>query len=214
MQRQLTKDLYLLGRPWAVHMILSKDLQLAWTHQHAVQVWAGSKQQELQVGSMQLMHQYAPLAAILLAFLVPVFEPIGLDQQQPGPDTLLGYPYTPAAVVLISSTALLGLLVSLSTFLVIGATSSVTFNVTGHMKTIIVIAGGVLLFGEPMPPKRLVGVLLAMLGILWYSYLRIRAPAASRSLPLPDKQPLAPPVPSAGVTVVIEPTAVSRKGMI
>lgn len=37
--------------------------------------------------------------------------------------------YTPKIVCAIALTAVLGLLVSLSTFLVIGATSSLTFNV-------------------------------------------------------------------------------------
>ena len=46
-----------------------------------------------------------------------------------GLGTLLGYPYTWIAVGAILTTAVLGLIVSLSTFLVIGATSSVTFNV-------------------------------------------------------------------------------------
>ena len=34
------------------------------------QIWAGSKQKELGLGSMQLLHQYVPLAAALLAVLV------------------------------------------------------------------------------------------------------------------------------------------------
>lgn len=46
-----------------------------------------------------------------------------------GLGTLLGYPYNWIAVGAILTTAVLGLIVSLSTFLVIGATSSVTFNV-------------------------------------------------------------------------------------
>ena len=34
------------------------------------QIWAGSKQKELGLGSMQLLHQYVPLAAMLLGILV------------------------------------------------------------------------------------------------------------------------------------------------
>jgi solute carrier family 35, member E3 len=41
---------------------------------------------------------------------------------------------TPAAAVAIGLSAVLGLLVSLSTFLVIGATSSLSYNVIGHVK--------------------------------------------------------------------------------
>lgn len=76
--------------------------------------------------------------------------------------------YTPAAVAAIIISALLGLLVSLSTFLVIGCTSSLTYNVVGHLKTVIILTGGCLLFGDEMPPKKLLGVCVAMAGIVWY----------------------------------------------
>jgi len=96
------------------------------------QIWAGSKQKELGASSMQLMHQFAPHAAGLLALLVLGMEPVGLPglpRHDPAQGTVLAYAYTPLAIGAILTTAVLGLLVSLSTFLVIGATSSVTFNV-------------------------------------------------------------------------------------
>jgi len=76
--------------------------------------------------------------------------------------------YTPAAAAAIIISALLGLLVSLSTFLVIGCTSSLTYNVVGHLKTVIILTGGCMLFGDEMPPKKLLGVSVAMAGIVWY----------------------------------------------
>lgn len=88
---------------------------------------------------MQLLHQYCPIAAGFLAVLVPIMEPVGFSMATK--DTLLGYEYTPMAVVAIAVSAVLGLLVSLSTFLVIGATSSLTYNVVGHIKTVIILAG-------------------------------------------------------------------------
>jgi len=57
---------------------------------------------------------------------------------------------TLAAAVAIAGSAALGLLVSLSMFLMIGATSGVTFNVVGHVKTVLIMAGGVVLFGDAM----------------------------------------------------------------
>ena len=94
----------------------------------AYQIWAGTTQKELGAGSMQLLDQYAPLAAAMLGVLVPIMEPVGLGGGRGGArgaraDTLLGFDYTPAAVAAIAVSAGLGLLVSLSTFLVIGATS-------------------------------------------------------------------------------------------
>ena len=92
------------------------------------------------------------------------------------PGTLLGYHYTLGAVVAIAISAVLGLLVSLSTFLFIGATSSLTYNVVGHFKTIIILTGGCLIFGDAMPVKKFLGVCLAMGGIGWYTQLKLVAP--------------------------------------
>ena len=61
---------------------------------------------------------------------------------------------TLAAAAAIAGSAALGLLVSLSMFLMIGATSGVTFNVVGHVKTVLILAGGVVLFGDRMCARR------------------------------------------------------------
>ncbi|KAL3146994.1 hypothetical protein ABBQ38_014961 [Trebouxia sp. C0009 RCD-2024] len=136
------------------------------------QVWAGSKQKELQTGSMQLLHQYTPLAACMLAVLVPILEPIGLFDQTPDAHTLRGYTYSISSVTAIAISSVLGLLVSLSTFLVIGATSSLTYNIVGHLKTVTILTGGCLIFGDTMSVSKLSGVAVAMAGIAWYSQMQ------------------------------------------
>ena len=156
------------------------------------QVWAGSKQRQLKVSTMQLMHQYCPLASVLLGILARVLEPSGMGQHPPSPQTLLGFPYTFGAIALIASSALLGLLVSLSTFLVIGATSPLTYNVVGHFKTVVVFAGGVALFGDPMPVKRITGIGIAVVGIVWYTLCIPASPKGIKSSSHPEKEPLVP----------------------
>eukprot|EP00878_Enallax_costatus_P032950 GHUV01036306.1.p1 GENE.GHUV01036306.1~~GHUV01036306.1.p1 ORF type:complete len:328 (+),score=87.09 GHUV01036306.1:1642-2625(+) len=146
------------------------------------QIWAGSKQKELQASSMQLLHAYTPQAAVILLLMIPIMEPMGWGGQDP--NTLLGYKYTPAAVVAIVVSSLLGILVSLSTFLVIGATSSLTYNVVGHLKTVIILTGGCLFFGDEMPPKKLLGVSVAMAGIVWYTHLKLHPSKPSAAKPL------------------------------
>lgn len=37
----------------------------------------------------------------------------------------------------------------------------------GHVKTVIVLAGGYLLFADAMPPKKLLGITISMAGIVW-----------------------------------------------
>lgn len=89
---------------------------------------------------MQLMDNYCPYAAGLMCILVPIFEPLGFNGPQKATvqtDTLLSFDYTPAIVGAIALTAVLGLLVSLSTFLVIGATSSLTYNVVRTHYTLL-----------------------------------------------------------------------------
>ena len=43
------------------------------------QIWVGSKQKELDANSSQLLHAYTPQATVLLAILVPIFEPMGWE---------------------------------------------------------------------------------------------------------------------------------------
>ena len=109
-------------------------------------VWAGSKQRELDTGSMQLLHQHAPLSAFMLAVLVPVLEPVGLFDKSPNAQTLMSYTcflsiQASGSMTAIAISSVLGLLVSLRMFLVIGATSSLTYKVLGQFQTVITLAG-------------------------------------------------------------------------
>lgn len=61
---------------------------------------------------------------------------------------------------------------------VIGATSSLTYNVVGHIKTVIILTGGCVFFGDEMPLKKFLGIATAMLGIVWYSQARGPHPPA------------------------------------
>ena len=178
------------------------------------QVWTGTKQAALAVNGNQLLQQVSPAAAALLAVLVPMFEPLGLEHlfgtsvtsasatgvtaagmlatgisgvtaldTIPAPgltgvtgvtagayeDTLVGYPYTPAAVAAILLSCLLGLSVTLSSYWAIGVTSPLTFNVVGHAKTVIILAGGVLLFHDVINLAKGMGLLLALAGVVMYS---------------------------------------------
>lgn len=44
----------------------------------------------------------------------------------------------------------------------------------GHLKTVLILSGGFVLFNESMPMKKLAGVVLAMVGIIWYSSLKMQ----------------------------------------
>ena len=47
------------------------------------------------------------------------------------------------------------------------------------MKTVIILTGGCMFFGDSMPPKKLTGVCIAMAGIVWYTQLKLKQQAAT-----------------------------------
>ena len=76
------------------------------------------------------------------------------------------------AVFAIFLSCVLGVLVSLTTFLTIGATSSLSYNVIGHLKTVFNLLSGYLIFGDQFSIVQLGGMWLALVGIGWFSQVR------------------------------------------
>lgn len=60
--------------------------------------------------------------------------------------------------------------VNFSTFLVIGKTSPVTYQVLGHLKTCLVLAFGYTLLHDPFTERNIIGILVAVFGMGLYSY--------------------------------------------
>ncbi|MFQ6627344.1 hypothetical protein Gotur_004560 [Gossypium turneri] len=56
------------------------------------------------------------------------------------------------------------------TFLVIGKTSPVTYQVLGHLKTCLVLAFGYTLLHDPFTDRNILGILIAIFGMGLYSY--------------------------------------------
>lgn len=65
---------------------------------------------------------------------------------------------------------LISVSVNFSTFLVIGKTSPVTYQVLGHLKTCLVLAFGYVLLHDPFSWRNIFGILIALVGMVLYSY--------------------------------------------
>ena len=103
----------------------------------------------------------------MLGVCIPIMEPTGLfimNDERPR-NTLLNYHFTFGSVFAIAISSVLGLLVNFSTFLIIGETSSLTYNVIGHIKTVVILVGGVLLFGDSMDLRKILGVAVTITGM-------------------------------------------------
>ncbi|KAL5192464.1 UDP-xylose transporter 3 [Glycine soja] len=75
-----------------------------------------------------------------------------------------------AQIVFIILSCLISISVNFSTFLVIGKTSPVTYQVLGHLKTCLVLAFGYILLRDPFSWRNILGILIAMIGMILYSY--------------------------------------------
>ena len=72
---------------------------------------------------------------------------------------------------LVAST-FVAFLVNLSFFLASRKTSPLSVNVLGYLKTVLVMVGGMVLFGGSHSPQNVLGVLVTLLGLAWYTYTR------------------------------------------
>lgn len=93
----------------------------------------------------------------------------------------------PSLSMLLSSVCLACM--SCSTYLFIGATSPLTYNVVGHLKTVFIVTSGIVFFGDTITVKKFVGVACAMAGIVWYTSTGIvpPPPPPTQSTSGPDK---------------------------
>lgn len=79
--------------------------------------------------------------------------------------------YWQAFIVLSCSIAVS---VNFSTFLVIGTTSPVTYQVLGHLKTCLILFIGYIILHEPFTVRNIVGILIAIFGMALYSYFSVQ----------------------------------------
>ena len=130
------------------------------------QIWVGTKQKELECNGYQLLYYQAPLSALLLIPLVPLFDNLSTLTTFPDTETVAG----------ILLTSILAFLVNLSIFLVIGTTSPITYNVLGHCKLTVILITGFTVFGSPIDARNITGIILTLSGVIWYTYIKTSQP--------------------------------------
>ncbi|KAF6032555.1 SLC35E3 [Bugula neritina] len=125
------------------------------------QVWVGSKQQEFQANSMQLLYYQAPLSALLLMIVIPFAEPVtsagGIFSQL----------WSLSAILSVICSGCVAFLVNLSIFWVIGNTSPLTYNMAGHLKFCLIVFGSFLVFHEFPSANQIIGIVLTISVILY-----------------------------------------------
>ncbi|KAK1264964.1 hypothetical protein QJS04_geneDACA017027 [Acorus gramineus] len=128
------------------------------------QIMTNTIQKRFKVSSTQLLYQSCPYQAMTLFITGPFLDGLLTNQN------VFAFKYTPQVLVFIVLSCLISVSVNFSTFLVIGKTSPVTYQVLGHLKTCLVLAFGYVLLHDPFSWRNICGILVALLGMILYSY--------------------------------------------
>lgn len=128
------------------------------------QISIGSLQKKYSIGSFELLSKTAPIQACSLLVLGPF-----CDYYLSG-NLLLDYKYSYGAIFFILLSCSLAVFCNVSQYLCIGRFSAVSFQVLGHMKTVCVLTLGWLLFESALTFKNILGMLVAIAGMVIYSW--------------------------------------------
>uniref|UniRef100_A0A0D9YV94 Sugar phosphate transporter domain-containing protein n=1 Tax=Oryza glumipatula TaxID=40148 RepID=A0A0D9YV94_9ORYZ len=136
------------------------------------QILTNTIQKRLKVSSTQLLYQSAPYQAAILFATGPFVDQLLTSR---------------SGFIVLS--CLIAVSVNFSTFLVIGTTSPVTYQVLGHLKTCLVLSFGYTLLHDPFTMRNILGILVAIFGMALYSYFSVReSKKKSAGDPLPVSQ--------------------------
>lgn len=128
------------------------------------QIMTNTIQKKFKVSSTQLLYQSCPYQAMTLFMIGPFLDGLLTNQN------VFAFKYTPQVLFFIVLSCLISVSVNFSTFLVIGKTSPVTYQVLGHLKTCLVLAFGYVLLRDPFSWRNILGILIAVVGMVLYSY--------------------------------------------
>ncbi|KAF5744449.1 hypothetical protein HS088_TW07G00020 [Tripterygium wilfordii] len=128
------------------------------------QIMTNTIQKKFKVSSTQLLYQSSPYQAITLLIVGPFLDGLLTSKN------VFAFNYTPQVLFFIVLSCLISVSVNFSTFLVIGKTSPVTYQVLGHLKTCLVLAFGYVLLRDPFSWRNILGILIAVVGMALYSY--------------------------------------------
>ncbi|GAA0146555.1 secondary carrier transporter [Lithospermum erythrorhizon] len=128
------------------------------------QISIGSLQKKYSVGSFELLSKTAPIQAGSLLVLGPF-----IDYYLSG-KLILDYKFTSGPIMFILLSCSLAVFCNMSQYLCIGRFSATSFQVLGHMKTVCVLVLGWLLFDSALTLKNILGMFVAILGMVIYSW--------------------------------------------
>ncbi|XP_009149586.2 UDP-rhamnose/UDP-galactose transporter 2 [Brassica rapa] len=128
------------------------------------QISIGSLQKKYSIGSFELLSKTAPIQALSLLIFGPFVDYFLTGR------FISTYKMSYGAILCILLSCALAVFCNISQYLCIGRFSATSFQVLGHMKTVCVLTLGWLLFDSEMTVKNVAGMIIAVVGMVIYSW--------------------------------------------
>ncbi|GIL65307.1 hypothetical protein Vafri_19112 [Volvox africanus] len=128
------------------------------------QLMCGEIQKRLSLSSTQLLSNTAPVQGAMLLLVGPFVDKAVTSAWLPR------YEWSVPAMTCLFWSCAVAVLVNVSQFMCLGRFSAITFQVTGHTKTVLVLISGWLFLGEAISARKLTGMITAVAGMAAYGY--------------------------------------------
>merc|ERR1719499_1060433 len=122
----------------------------------------------------QLLHNNSFICFAIMAPVAPFIDWINSERWVLDEEYSMNF----VGIICLSGAIALGL--NLACFLIIGAAGPITFQVVGYFKTVLVFTGGVFIFNEGISVKKGLGVLISILGLVYYTHVKRKIQAENR----------------------------------
>jgi len=147
-------EVNLLGTLYAIVAIIVTAL---------CQIFTNTYQKSLGLDALQLLSKTAPLITLGMLLLCPLFDDV---------DELVAFEYTPALTSRIVVTCLFAVVVNGTNYYVLGKTSPLTYQIVGHLKTVLVFLLGFAFFNTELDYRNVLGILICLIGVFIYSEIK------------------------------------------
>lgn len=149
-------DINFIGTCFAVCAVVATSM---------AQIFTNTYQKSLGCDALQLLYHTSPIIMIGMLIMCPFFD-----------DTsgLAEYIYSTGTVTRILVSCVFALGVNISNYLVLGKTSPLTYQVLGHLKTVLILILGFTMFNKTVDPRNIIGIIVAMFGVVGYTEVKRR----------------------------------------
>eukprot|EP01120_Amphizonella_sp_Union-15-10_P006267 TRINITY_DN197_c0_g1_i2.p1 TRINITY_DN197_c0_g1~~TRINITY_DN197_c0_g1_i2.p1 ORF type:complete len:203 (-),score=29.09 TRINITY_DN197_c0_g1_i2:26-634(-) len=160
-----------LGVFMAVSCVLTSSL---------AQQWVKTQQAQFGITSMQMMIYVIPISVIVQGVFIPAFDANITEFTQ--------FEWTAPLLLVIAISGVLAFVVNLTIFTSLRGITPVTYQVVGQAKSVTILVGSFLVFGQVLDMRNVFGMCVTMTGVFYYTYLKTRQnPSVPINTASPDK---------------------------